>query len=614
MSKLLLYFIFFTTLYAQESSVSISLYEDADHTLNRESAYVMRHLFKPYDNMKKSFGFTDSTIWVYVDLVNRSDTALSKVIALPYPHLDFVHVYTYQDQTLVDEYLTGDRVAFSNRKVVSEKFILPVVLQAGESKEMLIQIGTSGALNVGVNVFDLATFHADAYTSALIFGGYYGAVILMLVYNFILFLMIKERVYADYVVFHFFNLLQQLGLSGHAFAYLWPETPEYNNYFIPLAIVLTYYTAIRFTNSFLEVEKWSPRIYRYLNLLQYSQFILLIAIFTLPYSTSITIITVFGAFGSSSLFLTGLYRLVRTGDINAKFYIGAWSFLLLGAFLGELQNLGLLNMNLLTLHGPQIGAFMELALLSFALAYRYNTVFTKLVKTELDLRALNKDLEHKIAERTAVLDKKNHQLIREISNKNILMREVYHRVKNNLQIISGLLSLQSDRIDHPPSKLMFDESIQRIKAMAMVHEKLYQSENLELVNMQIYMQDLLQELQHSFTQEGLHFEVTCESIHLKLETAIPIGIIVNEIVTNALKYAFTTTQKKKVITLTMQNREDAFILEVYDNGQGADVNAFKNGFGFQLIDSLATYQLKGVIETYNDTGLHHKITFAKGLS
>ena len=155
MFRFLLFLTFLVTLHAQESSVSISLYEDADSVLKRDSAYMMRQTFDAYDGKKKNFGFSSSTIWVYIQLINHSDTQQEKAIVLPYPHLDFIHVYNYQDQRLKDSYLTGDRTSFTSRKTDSEKFILPVVLQAGESKEVLIQMYTEGALNIGINVLDM---------------------------------------------------------------------------------------------------------------------------------------------------------------------------------------------------------------------------------------------------------------------------------------------------------------------------------------------------------------------------------------------------------------------------------------------------------------------------
>jgi two-component sensor histidine kinase len=229
------------------------------------------------------------------------------------------------------------------------------------------------------------------------------------------------------------------------------------------------------------------------------------------------------------------------------------------------------------------------------------------------LNETNAQLEIKVVERTEKIEKKNQKLQAEIKNKNVLLRELYHRVKNNLQIISGLLSLQSRRIKDETIKSIFDETNQRIKAMAMIHEKLYQSEDLEAVDMQVYTLELVENLRRSFHTKELTFEVACENFFLDLERAVPMGLIINELVTNAIKYAFHENDEKKIISIKMYKIPDEkFILEVYDNGKGADLQTLHEGFGFKLIESLASFQLKGVICCFNENGLHHQIKFSKG--
>lgn len=221
-------------------------------------------------------------------------------------------------------------------------------------------------------------------------------------------------------------------------------------------------------------------------------------------------------------------------------------------------------------------------------------------------------LEIKVMERTKKLDENNELLSLEIKNKNVLLRELYHRVKNNLQIVSGILSMQSRRIDDQMTKSIFDETNQRIKAMGMIHEKLYKSDDLEAVDMQVYVLDLVDNLKHSFQTKDLTFEIVCENFKLKLEGAVPMGLIINELVTNSIKYAFDETHVNKIISVKMYTMPDSkFILEVYDNGKGSDLEIVSKGFGFKLIEALASYQLKGIICSFNENGLHHKIIFSK---
>jgi two-component sensor histidine kinase len=196
----------------------------------------------------------------------------------------------------------------------------------------------------------------------------------------------------------------------------------------------------------------------------------------------------------------------------------------------------------------------------------------------------------------------------------MLFKELYHRVKNNLQIITSLLTLQIDRIKDKKAIFIISEMTQRIKAMSMIHEKLYQTDNLSLVNMQEYTQGLANDLQQGVSPATLHFDIDCEEIELSLVVAVPMGLIINELVTNAIKYAFVNTDKKQIIVIKMYKKNDEdFSLEIYDNGKGIDMSGKYVGFGLNLVNSLVKYQLKGKLETYNDEGLHHKIHFIKGL-
>lgn len=207
----------------------------------------------------------------------------------------------------------------------------------------------------------------------------------------------------------------------------------------------------------------------------------------------------------------------------------------------------------------------------------------------------------------------DRELSIEINNKEILFRELYHRVKNNLQIISGLLSLQTLHLKEEESKTLINETNQRIKSMAMIHEKLYKSEDLSFVDMQDYTQDMVSELRQSFQREHLKFDVACESIKLSLEVAVPMGLIINELVTNAIKYAFNESQKDQTISVKMYTVEETLILEIFDNGKGVDIMKVKEGFGSELVEALAQYQLKAKVESYNENGLHYKMTFPKEL-
>ncbi len=205
----------------------------------------------------------------------------------------------------------------------------------------------------------------------------------------------------------------------------------------------------------------------------------------------------------------------------------------------------------------------------------------------------------------------NHeQLTVELKNKNILQRELFHRVKNNLQIISSILSLQSKKINDESAKEVFKNSIQIVKSMGIIHEKLYQSDNLEAVNISDYVYSLIGYMKQNIDGQDIKFNVDCNDMMVTLDNAVPVGLVINELLTNSIKYAFTQDSKDKTINIKMNlDNKKRIILKVSDSGVGIDFDNFNKGFGFKLIDSLIVYQLKGSFEFFNNNGLHYVVSF-----
>ena len=267
-------------------------------------------------------------------------------------------------------------------------------------------------------------------------------------------------------------------------------------------------------------------------------------------------------------------------------------------------------MNTLTNYSAQIGALAELIILSLSLAYNYNILLKKSEESKQALENWNQTLEKEVLQRTVSLKESNKQLEQEVSNKNVLFKELYHRVKNNLQIISSLLSLQSMEVKDPQAREILNEMTTRIKSIAFIHEKLYQSNDLTHIKMQEYVESLVHELESSFHSEDITFIILCEDIQLDLESSVPIGIIINELVTNAIKYAFESPGKENTITVTFSSIDkETYTLEISDTGKGTDIASMKEGFGFQIVQSVVSHQLRGKLESDNKNGLIHAITF-----
>jgi two-component sensor histidine kinase/sensor domain CHASE-containing protein len=201
----------------------------------------------------------------------------------------------------------------------------------------------------------------------------------------------------------------------------------------------------------------------------------------------------------------------------------------------------------------------------------------------------------------------------EAKTKQLLLKEIYHRVKNNLQIVISLLNLQSQKTKDKNVIEIFKDSQNRIRSMALIHERLYKSKNLGGINLKEYIQDLSSNLLRSYGVNlgSVNLKLDIDDIILNLDTATPCGLIVTELVSNSLKHAFPKGQKGELLIRFISDNNDTFILIVRDNGIGFPENIdFRktNTLGMQLVTSLVN-QLKGTIELDRSNGTEFKITF-----
>lgn len=216
--------------------------------------------------------------------------------------------------------------------------------------------------------------------------------------------------------------------------------------------------------------------------------------------------------------------------------------------------------------------------------------------------------------------KKLQVLNLELETKNkqneLLLKEIHHRVKNNLELVKSLISLQSAQLEDSATKDAMIASQNRVQSMGIIHQKLYQGENLGSIEMKDYFINLSEGILDSFNSEDqIKIECAMEQLELDVDTAVPIGLIVNELLTNALKYAFPENQKGNIQISLLKDKPDTLTLKVVDNGIGKTqgIAPKGTGFGSQLI-KLLTKQLNGEMkeESHNGTSVlfHFKLKSA----
>ncbi len=199
-----------------------------------------------------------------------------------------------------------------------------------------------------------------------------------------------------------------------------------------------------------------------------------------------------------------------------------------------------------------------------------------------------------------------------LEDKEMLIKEIHHRVKNNLQVVISLLNTQSAYLNNEQASAAIRQSQHRMQSRSLIHQKLYQSENVAFINMAAYIHELTDYLSESYdTGHAIHFDLNAEEIELDVAQAVPVGLILNEAITNAIKYAFPD-EHKGTITIAMQSIPgNNLLLGINDNGIGLPETfdtGKNNSFGMSLMQGLAK-QLEGTLQIKSDKGLSIRIEF-----
>lgn len=223
-----------------------------------------------------------------------------------------------------------------------------------------------------------------------------------------------------------------------------------------------------------------------------------------------------------------------------------------------------------------------------------------------------KKLSQKLAKKNDDLLVSQSKIQATLNEKNLLLKEIHHRVKNNLQLVMSLLNIQARNDVSLSIEDFIEKSQSRIASMVLIHENLYQKEDIGNIDFQTYLQKLTQNVTESFGEQSnnISVEVEAVNIHFDIQTAIPLGLIINELLTNAFKHAFPNTNNGIIsITISKDETNNIYTIVIRDNGVGLPLYAFdKKSFGLELV-SLLVLQLGGNMKHEIKNGTQYTFTF-----
>ena len=383
-------------------SENILIFEDRENKYKFDS--LSASLFKPSDTSTPNFGFTNSGVWVKLALTNETNIPQNLVLEFSEPQVDYFQVYFPESDGTLKIYKAGDFEKFSIREIRYHNFLFPFSIKENSSKEIYLHF-EPGYIIIPLKIYSEVGMVESASKARTIQGGFYGLMIVMIIYNLFLFFTIRDFSYLYYCLYITSYLGIQSNMSGLSYEYLWSNNPWWGNHSAAFFECATLFFASLFLRSFLNLKVFLPNSDKFL--VYYNYLILIVCLISLliPINLAMQICHVFVIL-LVPIVIYVTFRMLKKFK-PARFFAIAWFFLVLGALLNVVRALGFIPQNFLTIYSVQIGSTLEVVLLSFALADRINQF--KAEKENAQREAFEfqekskKDLELKVQERTGKL-------------------------------------------------------------------------------------------------------------------------------------------------------------------------------------------------------------------
>lgn len=366
-----------------------------------------------------TYGFTDGVYWFHLGAFNQSHADSRWLLVIEYALLDQIDLYVYDPAGGRTHQRGGDREPFSARRFSHRHFNFAIDIPRGQSRELLLRVDTESSMQVPLLLSTETRFLGSNQHWQLELGTYYGLLFGLLSYNLLLFLATRDRSFLYYVLYVASFGLGQANINGLTFQYLWPNAPVWDDFALILLIPASLLAILAFTRRFLELPLRAPRANRALEGLMVAMAAILVAAPFIGYRLAIQIETA-SVFVVAVVAIGSALSAWRNQMKAAKYYLLAWTMMLMGIVVYASVSFGLLPKNFYTEYGILFGSAAEMVLLSFALAYRIN----ELQRENQALHAETAErLEARVHERTTEL----HAALAELQGANRRLREYSQR-------------------------------------------------------------------------------------------------------------------------------------------------------------------------------------------
>jgi diguanylate cyclase len=341
-----------------------------------------------------NFGFSNHAYWLKFSIENHNILNQEWALELAYPILDSVDIYVVNSHRQVISYFYGgDKVSVKEKFIRHPNIVFPVDLFPYELTTVYVRVESEGAIQVPLVFWEWDDFNFHTLIHFLFQGLFYGMVLIMAIYNFMVWLSEKERVYVSYVSYILFFAIFQLSLHGIGYQFIWPNFPIVNQYITPVSMSLVCFALFSFIEDFFHIKNINLHLYRTIKTSAYLSLALTAATFVLPYYLSIYISTLFVLYAVFLVIFVAVYML-NLNHPSARFFVIAWTVFLVGALFLLGNKLGLISITVFSEYGVQLGAGLEIMFLSLALADRMANTQKDKIKAQQQSLELAHQVNH----------------------------------------------------------------------------------------------------------------------------------------------------------------------------------------------------------------------------
>lgn len=567
---------------------SVYIYQDERNSVDFEEILkpILQKKFRKNTLESMNFGQTSAGIWLKFEVQHKDFREITDwLLSLNSPLCDYVKFYFKDKKGLWQSYHAGDAIPKKQWKMPNRNFVFPLRIEDGSVHTYYMYFATAGSMQIGLRLETPLKFSETKANNELGYGMFYGMLLMAILYNSFIYISFKDKNHLLYVIYVLMSFLAQSALSGHLSYYVLGNHPYLLSISIPVLMALANISLPLFAIYFLQVKKYTPKMYYLLWLVITFNFVDLIAAFFINSRYSIS----FTEFWAMLVPIILTYTTVicyQKGNKSARFFLLAWVFFIAGLLLTHLRNFGLIEVNFWTIHGFRIGLIFTVGLISLALADRYNLIRREALRMQ---KEANESLEQGVSERTTQLKKSNElleQQKKEIMNqseelkinneqlinmdkfKQNLTSMIVHDLKNPL---NAMLNISANKEGKEIWKSMQSLGNQMLHLVLNILEVQQLEEAKMDIQKDIYcFEDLVKDAIHqvNFMSEQKNIDIHIISIckaRVKVDGNLIRRVIIN-LLSNSIKYAPQNT----IIIIKIEREHNNVRISIIDEGQGIE--------------------------------------------